>query len=493
MLHKVSVIIPTYNRFDSLITCIKSVMNQTYKNIEIIVVDDNSSDIRYTLLDTKFPHIKIIHLPINMREKYNVKNCQGMTRNVGIDISTGDYIAFLDDDDYWIDPNKISTQLNLMEKYDVLISGTNMTINKTTVELYPGLPTCTTPTIYNYDYLKNCNILSNSTVLVQKDILIKTGCQKIEIYEDYKCWLRIAEITNKILFIPDVTTYYEKNLSQFYVCETDVPKNNNLVESDITIVTCYFTIPSKFNDQIYWEWIKNFLQLDCNLVIYTDSKNYEKIKHERASKMRKTFIHIREIENFYVYKYLNYWDYCKSIDVETNHTPELYMIWAEKSFMCLDAVINNNFKSKYYFWSDIGCIRNSKIIHHVKNFASKLPNDFLDDKFLLSVIENFKDSDYTLEEISPIFMNKNEKCCCDPIVRIQGGFFGGNKNLWEKWTLLYKEEIEKFIKNKTYGGKDQYIMANIVLTKNTNFINCVKLPPKGEDEWFNYLYYLSNI
>jgi glycosyltransferase involved in cell wall biosynthesis len=496
MIEKISVVIPTYNRFDSLIRAVESVINQTYKNLEILIVDDNSTDMRYELLDEKFNNdkIKIIHLPVNMREKYNVNHCQGMTRNVGVENSTGDYIAFLDDDDYWVDMKKLENQLDYMKKYNVLISGTNMTVSANHKELYPGLPNCNSPTLYTFEYLKNCNILANSTVLVQKNILVSTGCQKAEIHEDYMCWLRIVEITGSFLFIPDVTTYYEKNFSQFYYNDgIDVEKNNNLQESETTIVTCYYTIPSKFNDEIYWNWMKNFLQLDCNLVIYTDEKNYEKLKYERRNKSTKTFLYIREIRNFYVYKYIDFWNYCKSIDIEQKHTPELYMLWAEKSFMCFDAVINNNFKSKYYFWVDIGCVRYSSMLKDIVSFP-KIPEEFKkENKFILSIIENFNESDKVFDnnrEISNIFQNINNRCC-NPIVRIQGGFFGGHKDWWKQWTHLYKNEIEIFIKNKTFGGKDQYIMANIILTKNPDFIKTVKLSQKGSDQWFSFLYHFS--
>lgn len=101
---KVSVIIPTYNRPEFIKNAVKSVLNQTYDNLEIIVVDDG----------TKIRARKIINSINDDRIKY-IKHTEskggGAARNTGIKNSTGDYIAFLDDDDEWV-PEKLAIQMN---------------------------------------------------------------------------------------------------------------------------------------------------------------------------------------------------------------------------------------------------------------------------------------------------------------------------------------------------------------------------------------------
>lgn len=108
MNEKVSVIIPTYKRYDLLERAIKSVINQTYKNIEVIIVDDNANfpEIRKKTEEIvkKYPQV------IYVQNKKNLGG--GPTRNVGIKKSTADYIAFLDDDDEFL-PTKIEKQYNL--------------------------------------------------------------------------------------------------------------------------------------------------------------------------------------------------------------------------------------------------------------------------------------------------------------------------------------------------------------------------------------------
>ena len=91
----ISVVITTYKRSDKIENAIKSVLNQTYKNIEIIVVDDNAKDI-----DEREKTKKIVEKYQQVKYIQNEKNLGGsLSRNVGIKSSNGNFIAFLDDDD----------------------------------------------------------------------------------------------------------------------------------------------------------------------------------------------------------------------------------------------------------------------------------------------------------------------------------------------------------------------------------------------------------
>ena len=91
---KVSVIIPLYNEEKYILECINSVINQTYKNLEIIIVDDKSTDNSLKILEQiKDDRIKTIKLDKNSGVAH--------ARNKGVEVSTGDYICFLDSDDFW--------------------------------------------------------------------------------------------------------------------------------------------------------------------------------------------------------------------------------------------------------------------------------------------------------------------------------------------------------------------------------------------------------
>ena len=107
---KISIVIPTYNRVDFLPKAIQSVLNQTYRNWEMIIVDDGSTDNTEEIVKGyKESRIQyIVH-------KYNLG--LSAARNTGIKKSRGEYIAFLDSDDEWF-PEKISCQMNIFQKED---------------------------------------------------------------------------------------------------------------------------------------------------------------------------------------------------------------------------------------------------------------------------------------------------------------------------------------------------------------------------------------
>lgn len=111
----ISVIIPTYNREKTIKRAIESVLQQTYKDIEVIVVDDGSVD------NTK----EVVKSIDDERVKYYYQDNQGAcaARNKGVDLASGDYIAFQDSDDYW-NPQKLEIQLKALQenKVDVVIS-----------------------------------------------------------------------------------------------------------------------------------------------------------------------------------------------------------------------------------------------------------------------------------------------------------------------------------------------------------------------------------
>lgn len=106
----VSVIIPSYNRFSTLNAAIQSIQDQTYPNIEIIVVNDASTDNDY--YSKRIKGVTMIHLSKNTREIFGYP-CAGYVRNIGARISQGEYLAFLDDDDIWL-PRKIETQIEAL-------------------------------------------------------------------------------------------------------------------------------------------------------------------------------------------------------------------------------------------------------------------------------------------------------------------------------------------------------------------------------------------
>lgn len=227
---KVSVIIPTYNRFNYLLNTIKSVKAQTYLNIEIIVINDKSTEKEYYDYEWDSNNIKIIHLEKNTKEKFGYP-CVGYVRNKGIEKSTGKYIAFCDDDDIWF-PNKIEIQLKAMQETGCNMSSTDGLIGrgifnptksykkynaehyyKTLQNIYnhkgSNLLNSGFPIIWTLDFLKIHNCIINSSVIVDKNILVKAGLVPYNRRgQDYACWLNVLKYTNSI-YITDICFYYD--------------------------------------------------------------------------------------------------------------------------------------------------------------------------------------------------------------------------------------------------------------------------------------------
>lgn len=255
----------------------------------------------------------------------------------------------------------------------------------------------------------------------------------------------------------------------------------------ITIVTAFFSMPSKHTKNNYLSWIKNFLLLNENMVIFTDNENYEYINSLRNSS--NTHIIVTSIDKFNTYKYIDYWDYCKSIDIETVHNTQLYILWNEKTFFVEKAINLNKFNSEYFFWMDIGCIRDEQMIPHIKKFSCIGIDK---NKTIISKVSNVINKQLNDDGISVDLQNKNGKSC-DIINYIQAGFFGGHTQALKNWINLYKNELELFVRTKTFGGKEQNIMCNISIKYPDN-LYC--LCPNKQflfERWFLFLIRMGNL
>lgn len=189
---KVSVIIPTYNSAEVLERAIDSVLNQSYKNLEVIVVDDGSTDNTKDLVQKYSKHSNFIY-------KFQQNKGQGAARNKGVSLASGEYLAFLDSDDWW-EPEKISLQvekINSNTNIALVFTNSNYYSNYNIEKIaYPN-KWIKLPTTQNY-----YNILIKQNIIIQSSVLIKSevfsiigGFNTDSIYrntEDYELWLRIA-------------------------------------------------------------------------------------------------------------------------------------------------------------------------------------------------------------------------------------------------------------------------------------------------------------
>lgn len=258
-MEKVSAIITTHNRLSKLKNAIKSVQNQTYKNIELIIIDDNSSDGTKQYCE-KLQNVKYIYIPKSESKGGNY------ARNLGIKESTGDFIAFLDDDDEWL-LTKIEKQLNYIKKTGIPIvyCGRKFIVNNGALA-FDELP--------NKQNMEDCSkkILFNiigvtSMFLFRRDVLTDDGWFDINLgfWQEYDLMIRLCQ-KYKIGYINEVLINYSYNLNdknrltnkvdQWFECVEYINKKNMDLINNLTleerkkreIMICYDAV-SRYSSQ----------------------------------------------------------------------------------------------------------------------------------------------------------------------------------------------------------------------------------------------------
>lgn len=194
---KVSVIIPMYNSAQNIGECIDSVINQTYKNIEIIVVDDKSIDNSVEIVESKKDaRIKLIKQPTNLGVS--------KARNMGIKEASGEYICFLDADDFWT-KDKIEKQISFIEKNDYTFVFGGYEYIKKGKKLRVHVPMS-----LNYDEALKNTIIHTNTVMFNMKKLKKEDIYMPDIKrgQDTATWWQVLKKGVVAYGLDDVLAYY---------------------------------------------------------------------------------------------------------------------------------------------------------------------------------------------------------------------------------------------------------------------------------------------
>lgn len=203
----ISVIIPTYNSAKWICDAVDSVINQTYKNIEIIVVDDGSTDNTASLLNNKYGNT-ILYI-------YQENSGPSKARNTGIVNAKGKYVQFLDADDILL-PNKITLQVQCLEsnpEYSAVYSDFEYLVEKGGL-----IVTVSSPKYFKESYatgdifgrfLNGNFIVCHSLLLKLEDIkLVGLFNENLNACEDFDLWLRMAAHEHKFFFLDNVLLQY---------------------------------------------------------------------------------------------------------------------------------------------------------------------------------------------------------------------------------------------------------------------------------------------
>ena len=255
----VSIIIPAYNREKKIVSSVQSVLNQSVKDIEVIVVDDCSSDNTLSALKK----IEDARLNIVCLEK-NSGAC--VARNAGIKAANGKYIAFQDSDDVW-HSDKLEKQLKALNDYqaDICFCAFNKyTESDGSVMKYPTLSEGIIP----YRVLASYSQASTQTIIAKRKIFDEMLFDpKLPRLQDFDWMIRAAK-GNRVVFLPEP-------LVDVYVQSDSISVNNNkLIEAYRIIIAKYPETKNESLD-IYARWIEwyakaKILDGECDKALYKE-------------------------------------------------------------------------------------------------------------------------------------------------------------------------------------------------------------------------------
>ena len=211
---KVSCIITTHNRLELLNRAVESVLSQTYKNYELIIVDDASDDSTKEWciqIEANYPN-KVKYIRI---EKKDSKG-GNYARNLGIKNAAGEYLAFLDDDDEWL-PSKLDKQVAVMNENEdcVLVYGNRIIEN---VDSKGGISYKQLPFTKKYSGDVSKDILTDiftttSLILTRKSAVEEVGLfdENLKFWQEYELSIRLAQI-GEFLYVDEPLIRYRVNI-----------------------------------------------------------------------------------------------------------------------------------------------------------------------------------------------------------------------------------------------------------------------------------------
>jgi hypothetical protein len=261
----------------------------------------------------------------------------------------------------------------------------------------------------------------------------------------------------------------------------------------ITFSSCFYIIKSKFEPSIYIEWINNLISIvnNFNLVIYSDINSSKFIDTKNNPNIG---IIIKPLEEFYNYKYKDYWikNHKKNLLLNESTCWELNMLWSEKIWFVKETIERKYFETLFYGWCDIGYFRNRDKIDLHTSFLSRWPNkdkilNLNREKIVYACINN--DINY-IKYIKKLIINKNSLGLpIQPIPPIQqsiaGGFFIINKDIINWWSNTYEKKLKLYLENNYLVKDDQIILVDCILSDIDKFnLFRENIPPF--DNWFMF-------
>ena len=240
---KVEIVLPNYNSEAYVSEAINSVIEQTFKNWKLIIVDDNSNiETRKVLKNyIKHPNINIIWLKKNKRA--------GFCRNLAIRNSKSEYIAFVDSDDIW-EKEKLSKQLDFMIKNKYHFTYTNYLAFESKKK-QNNLRKIKLPKYFNFEQFTRNTSIATSTMIIKKSSIGNVKFSNTRICEDYFFKCQILKKTNYAYCLSE-------NLTKYRI------RNNSLQSNKIRNLYWIWHINKNYNKLSFFDNLISLLYISIN-------------------------------------------------------------------------------------------------------------------------------------------------------------------------------------------------------------------------------------
>jgi hypothetical protein len=265
----------------------------------------------------------------------------------------------------------------------------------------------------------------------------------------------------------------------------------------ITFSSCFYILKSKFDAEIYINWMNNFISIvnNFNLVIFTDENSYCYIDTKGNPKIK---IIIKSLDQFYNNKYKDEWikNHDNNLLLKNAITWEVNMLWNEKIWFVNETIQKKHFDTELYGWCDIGYFRN-RIIDLPTSQLSSWPCENKLEKLNIEKIHYacINNNNLELNYLLKMVKNKNSKGLPQiPIPprqqSIAGGFFILHKDKIDWWRETYERKLNLYFENNYLIKDDQMIILDCIFS-NLDKFNLIRENNRRYDNWFLFQRYLS--
>lgn len=203
---RVSVIVPTYNRARDIGRCLESLVSQTLADFEVIVCDDGSTD---GTQEVVAGYRERLALTFHWNENFGGP---ARPRNIGLELAQGDYVAFLDSDDWWR-PEKLEQSVRRLDAGADIVYHDLYRVRSAPARLHwRRVRTRRLHAPVFDDLLQHGNTVPNSSVVVRRELMRRVGGfsedRSLIAWEDYDAWLRLARVTERFERLDAPLGYY---------------------------------------------------------------------------------------------------------------------------------------------------------------------------------------------------------------------------------------------------------------------------------------------